>query len=147
MKKSPLNLLLLLLLVVSGFTAASQEMVVIVNKENPVDAMKKIEVKLYYMRKIKKSWPDLGEVIRPAGLSMDNDARKEFLSTIMKMDQSQLDAYFKQVQFSTGDKVPPLFPSEEELIEFVVAHKGALAYVSTASYNEHKGKVKAVSIK
>jgi len=130
-----------------GFTATSQEMVVVVNKENPVSTMKKIEVKPYYMRKIKKSWPDLGEAIKPAGLSIDNGARKEFLSTVMKMDQAQLDAYFKQVQFSTGDKVPPLFATEQELIEFISNNKGALAYVSTASYNSNKDKVKAVSIK
>lgn len=147
MKKSLLSLFVFVFFIGIGYSAASQEMVVIVNNSNPVSTMKKIEVKLYYMRKIKKSWPDLGKSIQPAGLSEDNAARQEFLSTIMKMNQGQLDAYFKQVQFSTGDKMPPMFATENELIEFVSTNEGALAYVSTSVFNASGGKVKAVSVK
>jgi ABC-type phosphate transport system substrate-binding protein len=122
----------------------AQEVVVIVNKDNPVSTMSQIEVKLYYMRKIKQQWPALGVAILPVGLKSDSPAKSSFHSVIMKMSESELEAYFKQRQFSNAEAMPATFNSENDIIDYVSRNKGAIAYVSKASYEASSGKVKSV---
>ena len=124
--------------------AMAQNMVVIVNKDNPVSSMKQIEVKLYYMRKIKQEWPALGIAVLPAGLSTSNPAKSTFLAEIMKMSASELDAYFKQRQFANAEPLPATFSSETELIEYVSKNKGAIAYVSKGAFDSFGNGVKSV---
>ncbi|MFY0686584.1 MAG: hypothetical protein JXQ90_05440 [Cyclobacteriaceae bacterium] len=131
-------------IVLMSFSALSQETVIIVNNDNPVETMKSIEVKLYYMRKVKQVWPDLGEQIVPVGSSVDSPARKLFLSKIMKLSSKQLDAYFKQRQFANGEALPPALGSDEEIIKYVSENKGAIGYVSQAAFSASGGVVKSV---
>lgn len=137
----------ILLLIVTGFAmpkSQAQEVVVIVNSENPVASMSQIEVKLYYMRKIKQQWPAMGIAILPAGLSANSSAKSGFLSQIMKMTDSELAAYFKQRQFANAEAIPEKFSSETELIAYVANNKGAIAYVSQSAFENADGGIKAV---
>lgn len=137
---------LLLIAGISTSKASAQDFVIIVNQANTISTMKSVEVKLYYMRKIKQQWPDLGVAILPVGLSTDNSAKQAFLSNVMKMSASELEAYFKQRQFANAEALPASFATEEELIDYVARNKGAIGYVSKVAYDAKSSKVKAISI-
>jgi ABC-type phosphate transport system substrate-binding protein len=40
-------------------------LVIIVNKDNPISALSASEAKLYYLRKLKNRWPGINKNIRP----------------------------------------------------------------------------------
>lgn len=122
----------------------AQDVVIIVNNANPINIMMPVEVKLYYMRNVKQEWPQINEKILPVGLTYDSRAKSAFLNGIMRMSSAQLDAYYQQRAFSNGDPMPPHYASEADVIAYVINNKGALGYVSTATYEAVSSRVKAV---
>lgn len=137
----------LVLWISTGVTKVSaQDFVVIVNNSNGISSMKSVEVKLYYMRKIKQQWPEMGVAILPVGISSNQKSKEAFLTTVMKMSDSELDAYFKQRQFANAEALPATFATEEEVIDYVAKNKGAIGYVSKAVYDAKSTKVKALTI-
>ena len=124
--------------------SAAQQVVVIVNNENPVNDLKQIEAKLYYLKKIKQTWPSINEVIRPVERSGTSESKSVFLKSILKMTESEVEAYFKQRQFANAEPTPPSFASDSEIIRYVSENKGAIGYVSQAAYSSSGGIVKAV---
>lgn len=127
--------------------ANAQTVAIIVNTQNPVEQMSQIEVKLYYMRKIKQTWPGLGSVIIPVGYRPDSPFKQAFLSQIMKMSNSALDSYFKQREFANAETIPDQLMSEAEVIDYVSKNTGAIGYVSIAALDGAKNKVKSVLTK
>lgn len=124
--------------------AKGQELVVIVNNDNPVVEMRQIEAKLYYLRKIKKVWPEMDANIRPASLSPGVSIHEAFLKKVLKMSGPEVNAYFKQRQFANAEQVPPSFQSEQQMLDYVKETPGAIGYVSKEFYERIKGQVKGV---
>lgn len=146
MKNLKIKLILACFILVLGsisLKAQAQEMVVIVNNANPAESMKQIEVKLHYMRKIKKRWSN-SEAILPVQLVGKLDANQIFLAKVMKMSQTEVAGYFKQRQFSNGESLPEKFDNESELIDYVSENIGAIGYVSKSAYDSSSSRVKAI---
>lgn len=122
----------------------AQTVVVIVNNDNPIGDMKQIEAKLYFLKKIKKSWPALGVSISPVRMSGNSSAKQAFLSGILKMTESEVDGYYKQRQFANAEQMPQSFANDEQVIAYVSNNPGAIGYVSQAAFEAAAGKVKAV---
>ena len=72
-----------MLLGVGGCYAQNLDVAIIVNKENTVDKLSAGEVKLYWLRKIKKRWPDLNKNIKPVDRKAGNPEQDAFYSTIV----------------------------------------------------------------
>jgi ABC-type phosphate transport system substrate-binding protein len=127
-------------------TAQVQEngIVIIVNNENPVGPMDKSEVKLFYLRIVKHSWPGNKAIIRPAYYSGDNMVMDAFLKKVLRMTKQQMQSYFRGKEYSESLPMPPAFASEEEIVNYVANNKGGIAYVSSDAYTKYSARVKMV---
>jgi ABC-type phosphate transport system substrate-binding protein len=128
-----------------GFKPAGTEIAIIVNKENPIANLSNSEAKLYWLRKIKKRWPELNKNIKPVdrkGKCAEQDA---YYSKVLGMSASDVENYFTQKQYESAEKPQDKFANDAAIIDFVAGEPGAIGFVNVASLNaEAKSKVKVV---
>ncbi|HZX74493.1 MAG TPA: hypothetical protein VFE57_08740 [Cyclobacteriaceae bacterium] len=145
--KLKLIILQLLFISLTAFAPAPTEIAIIVNKENNVDKLSSGEVKLYWLRKIKKRWPDLNKNIKPADRKSKCAEQDAFYSKVLSMSASDVETYFTQKQYESAEKPQDKFASDSDMINFIAEEAGAIGYVNTASLTaEAKAKVKVVLI-
>ena len=100
----------LFIIAVLHFTAttflnpAPAEVAIIVNNENPVGQLSAGEVKLYWLRKIKKRWPVVNKNIKPVDRKTTNPDQDIFYSKVLGMSASDVETYFNQKQYESGEK-------------------------------------------
>lgn len=136
-----------LFVMLTAFSPAPTDIAIIVNKENTVDKLSSGEVKLYWLRKIKKRWPDLNKNIKPADRKSKNSDQDTFYSKVLGMTASDVETYFTQKQYESGEKPQDKFASDAAMIDFVSEEAGAIGFVNTASLSpEAKAKVKVVLV-
>lgn len=117
---------------------------IIANKDNPITVLTASEVKLYYLRKIKKRWPGINKNIRPADRKKKCAERDSFYS-MLGMTDSQVEQYFMNKQLQNAERPPDKFSTEDELIDFVADEIGAIGYIKASSVTpEVLAKVKIV---
>jgi ABC-type phosphate transport system substrate-binding protein len=123
------------------------EVAVIVNKENPVEKLTAGEVKLYWLRKIKKRWPELNKNIKPVDRKNRNADQDAFYSKVLGMSATDVETYFNEKQYESGEKPQDKFASDDAIIDFVGEEVGAIGFVNAGSLTpETKAKVKVVLI-
>lgn len=124
--------------------AATESIVVIVNKGNPVSALSLSEVRLYYLRRIKKRWPEIDKNIRPADLKKSSEERDAFYK-LLGLNDAQVEQYFVTKQLQNAERPPDKFATEAEMIDFVAGEVGAIGYIKAKSVTpEVLAKVKVV---
>ena len=125
-------------------TTAAERIVIIVHKDNPVATLSASEVKLYYLRRIKKRWPGIDKNIRPVDRKKKCDERDAFYS-IIGLNESQIEQYFVNKQLQNAERPPDKFATETEMIAFVAEEIGAIGYIKASSVTpEILAKVKIV---
>lgn len=118
---------------------------VIVNMDNPVTKLTRDEVKLYYLRKIKKRWPELNKNIRPADRKKPCAERNTFYSAVLDMNADDVEHYFVNKQIQNAERPQDKFNTEEEMIDFVADEPGAIGYIKTSSITDKvRARVKVV---
>jgi ABC-type phosphate transport system substrate-binding protein len=132
-----------------GFTNAptpfAESIVVIVNKDNPIEKLTAGEAKLYYTRKIKKRWPGIEKNIRPADRKNKCLERDAFYSGVLGMKDIDVEEYFLNKQLQNAERPPDKFASESDLISFVADEPGAIGYIRASSVTaDVKARVKIV---
>jgi ABC-type phosphate transport system substrate-binding protein len=124
---------------------AESGLVVIVNKDNPVGNLSAGEVKLYYLRKIKKRWPELNKNIRPADRKSKCSEREAFYANVLGMTADEVEQYFVTKQLQNAERPQDKFMTEADLINFIGEEPGAIGYVSAKSLTQElKAKVKVI---
>jgi len=111
---------------------AAERIVIIVHKDNPVTLLTASEVKLYYLRRIKKRWPDIDKNIRPADRKKKCDERDAFYS-ILGLSETQIEQYFVNKQLQNAERPPDKLATESEMITFVAEEIGAIGYMKASS--------------
>jgi ABC-type phosphate transport system substrate-binding protein len=120
---------------------------IIVHKDNPVASLTAAEAKLYWLRKIKKRWPEINKNIRPAGYKTNNAAQTAFYGTVLKMSSSDVDTYFTQKQYESADKPQDKLATDADMVAFVAGEPGAIGFIETSALSAgDKGKVKVVLV-
>jgi ABC-type phosphate transport system substrate-binding protein len=136
-----------LFVVLTAFAPAAPEIAVIVNKENTFEKLTAGEVKLYWLRKIKKRWPDLNKNIKPVDRKGANPEQDVFYSKVLGMSAADVETFFTQKQYESGEKPQDKFASDAAIIDFVGEEPGAIGFVNTASLTATaKEKVKIVLV-
>lgn len=121
------------------------EFAIIINRENTINALTASEVKLYYLRKLKKRWTEINKNIRPVDRKASCPEQNAFYSKILSMSATDVEKYFTSKQLQNAERPPDKFASDSEVINFVASEPGAIGYVSVRSLTEeNKGKVKVV---
>jgi ABC-type phosphate transport system substrate-binding protein len=128
-------------------TPAPPEVAIIVNTENPVGQLSAGEVKLYWLRKIKKRWPVVNKNIKPVDRKTTNPDQDIFYSKVLGMSASDVETYFNQKQYESGEKPQDKFGSDDAIIDFVSQEVGAIGFVNASSLSaQAKSKVKIVLV-
>jgi hypothetical protein len=144
--KNIIILIPVLFIVLTAF-APSAEIAIIVNKENTVEKLTVGEVKLYWLRKIKKRWPELNKNIKPVDRKTTNPEQDAFYAKVLGMSAADVDTYFSQRQYEAAEKPQDKFATDAAVIDFVSEEAGAIGFVNTASLSaEAKAKIKIVLI-
>ncbi|MBI3220181.1 MAG: hypothetical protein HYZ44_11775 [Bacteroidetes bacterium] len=139
-------IILLLLISSSSFTSiADGRIAVIVNNDNPVEKLTAGEAKLYWLRKIKKRWPETNKNILPADRKAKCAERDAFYSKVLNMNADDVESYFSNRQYQNAEKPQDKFNSDSEIIEFVSKEIGGIGFVSLSALSgDAKSKVKVV---
>jgi len=125
-------------------TAPADTIAVIVNKGNPISLLTASEVKLYYLRRIKKRWPVINKNIRPADQKKHSDERDAFYA-LLGLTEFEVEQYFVTKQLQNAERPPDKFSTEADLINFVEDEIGAIGYIKASSVTpELMEKVKVV---
>lgn len=145
--KTTFILAVLLFVTLTAFAPAATEVAIIINKENPVEKLTAGEVKLYWLRKIKKRWPELNKNIKPVDRKTKNAEQDAFYSKVLGMSAADVDTYFNAKQYESGEKPQDKFSSDADIINFIGEEAGAIGFVNVASLTpEAKAKVKVVLV-
>ena len=143
MKKN-IILIISILFSISLYTkgALAYDFYVIVNKQNPIKEATKEEIAKWFLKK-KTSWPN-GEKIEPVDQKSSAKIRKDFSKEILNKNVSAVRSYWQRIIFS-GRGVPPIEKeNDQQVIEYVKNHPGAVGYVSK---NANIDAVKKITIK
>ncbi|TAH27068.1 MAG: hypothetical protein EAZ07_02205 [Cytophagales bacterium] len=141
-----------LLIIALGFSlsfktpdASEASISIIVNKENPISTLTTGEVKLYWLRKIKKRWPEINKNIKPADRKSNSPEQAAFYKKVLNMTGTDVEAYFTQKQYENAEKPQDKFANDIAIIDFVSEEVGAVGYVNTSSLSgDYKNKVKVI---
>jgi ABC-type phosphate transport system substrate-binding protein len=139
-------LLLTTVLLVFAFPSAvaradSPEFRIVVHPQNPNGAVTREFLNDAFLKKATR-WKD-GESLRPVDLRSDSAVRKRFSQTVLKRSVAAVRSYWAQRIFSGRGVPPPELDSDAAVIEYVLKHRGAVGYVSSAT---KLGQAKVVSI-
>lgn len=122
---------------------AEKALCIIVNSANPVASMTDSEAKLYYLRKVKKRWPEINKNIQPVDRASAGIERDVFYEKILKMNADNVEKYFSEKEYQNAEPNRKKVQNEAEMIQFVADNVGAIGFASKDAANGNS-KVKIV---
>ena len=100
---------------------------VIVHPDNAVTDVARDVLREAYLKKAIE-WPG-GETIRPIDLTTRFTQRERFAHEVLRKTPAQLKSYWNQQIFSGKGVPPPEASSPGDVVNYVVAHRGAVGYI------------------
>ncbi len=115
---------------------------VIVHAASPASSLTRDQLSRFFLKKA-TAWED-GRTVTPADLFEASPVRVAFSMEVHRKSVAAVKAYWQQRIFSGSDVPPPEFAADSEVLTYVRARPGAIAYVSAGA--ELAG-VKAVQVR
>ena len=125
MKKT---VLLLWVLLSWGIFPVFPDVLIITNRGTEISSLKKKEIKDIFTGK-RTRWNGSGKII--IATLKNSGVHEEFLRQFVKKTPSQFRNFWRRKVFTGEGKIPKVFTSEANLIDFVARTKGAVAYISS----------------
>jgi ABC-type phosphate transport system substrate-binding protein len=123
--------LVLIALSATGLGDGRAGYVVIVSTNNPVSAVDREFLTAAFLKKT-TTWGN-GDVIHPVDLPPGSPTRRQFTEEVLRRSIPEVKGYWQQRIFSGRDVPPPELDSDEDVIQYVLKHDGAVGYVSGAA--------------
>ncbi len=101
---------------------------VIVHPRNPLHDVERAELARMFLKKVTR-WPD-ETAARPVDLRQNAEARREFSEAVLGRSVGAVRSYWQQAIFTGRDTPPPELESDEAVVKYVLANRGAVGYVS-----------------
>jgi ABC-type phosphate transport system substrate-binding protein len=118
----------------------AQDVLVIANKDVPVDALSRNEIKSIFLgEKIK--WNNDSKI---TFVILKTEVHDLFLKEYLGNTAAQYLNYWKKMVFTGKSKSPKSFSDTEKLIDYIAETGGAVGYLPASAYND---KVKIISVK
>ncbi len=146
---------LALLLIIGSFKISppgNTSIAVIICNDNPIafkdnPALSVSIVKSYFLRKGRKKWSEMNKDILPVDRKKNCPERELFYVKVLNKTAFEVESYFIEQQYQSGEDPPHKFSSDKEIIDFVGDEIGAIGYININSLTtEAKTKVKVVLI-
>jgi len=129
------------LLIICSFSASAGDYVVIVNKQNPAEAVSKSDLKKYFFKNL-VFWKNGTKVI-PVDYLDTHPLASSFSMDVLDMNLEEKKHKMVANVFSGKSTPPRQLATEEEVIETVSTNVGAIGYVSVRTNTD---KVKVVQL-
>jgi ABC-type phosphate transport system substrate-binding protein len=108
---------------------AGRELVVIVHTASPAAKLTAAEVKDYYLKK-QGAWSD-GSKVRP--VQQSGEIRDSFVKRTLGMSINDFERYWLQLKYSAAESPPKQVDTDDDVVRFVGAMKGAIGFVDATS--------------
>ncbi len=113
---------------------------IIVNSNNPISSISAEDISDLFLKKVIE-W-DNGITVVPVDKEENSPERISFSNDILKRSVTAVTAYWYQKLFTGRDEPPRIEQFDEDILKFVHANTGAIAYVAkTISLNNFNVKV------
>lgn len=126
-----------------SFSESSDNVVFIVNIDNPLTEISAADISDYYFKR-KRQWSN-NESVRFLDRTTSNRSHEIFLKSILKKSKLEVELYWIGQKLYEGDSAPLRETSDNATIQFVSSFKGAIAYVSADTVIE-SDKVKIIKL-
>jgi hypothetical protein len=134
--------MLAIAMLASRAIASDDRFKIIVNPASGIQSVDRDFLREAYLKKATE-WSN-GETVHPLDLSPQFPARERFTHDVLHKTPSQLKTYWNQQIFSGKGVPPPEVESTSAAIEYVLANKGAVAYLPA---DADAGKAKVIPIR
>jgi ABC-type phosphate transport system substrate-binding protein len=104
---------------------------VIVNKENPIQEVDRGFLSNAFLKRVTR-WPS-GLYIRPVDRRTEDSVREAFTEDVFGRPPSAIRNTWLQAIFDGSGVPPPELDSDEAVVKYVLAHPGAVGYVSASA--------------
>lgn len=121
-------LLLMILFFSSAIESPAGSIIVIAHKDFPVDALTIEEIQRIFLGK-KTTWNSLNK-ITPICLKTGK-SHESFVRSILDMNPSQFDIFWKKAVFIGTGKPPRSFSGEPDVVKSVMATPGGVGYIDS----------------
>ena len=135
MKALILILTLLNTILYSTVSYAAESLVVVVNKNNPINEMNRSEVIDLFLGKY-VAFPD-GSKATPIELSGDNEIKKDFYQQLVGMSLSRINAYWARIRFSGRQRNAIEQDSEHEVLTLLNNDISTISYIRRSLVTEN----------
>ncbi|MGS2722066.1 hypothetical protein [Paraglaciecola aestuariivivens] len=115
-------------------TVSSNELVLVVNKNNPTKTLTRSQLIDLYMGKY-VAFPD-GTKAVPVDIESDENTKKQFYESLVGMPLARVNAYWSKVKFSGRARPPTQQKDEQAILNFVSETENAIAYVHQSSVTD-----------
>jgi ABC-type phosphate transport system substrate-binding protein len=105
--------------------------VIIVDPNNAVTSVERKFLEETFLKKLTR-WPN-DDAMHPADLAPNSPVRRKFTEDVLNRSVEAVKGYWQQRIFSGRDVPPPEFGSDQEVLDYVLKHAGAVGYVSGAT--------------
>ncbi|MBU3003243.1 hypothetical protein KO534_07785 [Paraglaciecola arctica] len=110
------------------------ELVLVVHKDNPTDALSRSQLIDLYMGKY-VAFPDGARAV-PVDIEEDLETREKFYELLVGMSLARVNAYWSKVKFSGRARPPTQQKDEKAILNFVTQTENAIAYVHQNSVTD-----------
>lgn len=143
LRKARLHIIVILgtILLFGHVPCAFANVVIIVNKNNPVKAVKRGTVASYFLKK-STSW-DTGARVVPIDLTAKDPARQEFSEWILKKSAKSVEEHWIGESLTGGKSAPDIVGDATLAKKRVAAELGAIGYIDNTALDSS---VKAVEV-
>ncbi len=133
-----IKIIVMAALAIGWFTARTSlgftDVVIIVNRENPVKTMKKSVLARYFLKKTTR-W-DSGTRVVPIDLTVSNPVRKEFSEGVLQKSPHEVEEYWIAESLTGGKSAPEIVTDSDLVKKRVAAEAGALGYLDKTQVDE-----------
>jgi ABC-type phosphate transport system substrate-binding protein len=118
----------------SSSSAGPDDIVVIVNPQNPIAAIDSGDLRPIFQT-TKTSWGNSAGDAMPLNLPDDNPLRQEFDKAVLGLDPDRVARYWQDRKIRGGARPPVKVSSTSAVVKGVAAKTGAVGYVKASEAN------------
>lgn len=128
MSNHVIRILLLTCAVISTHSTAD-EILVIVNPENPIDALDQKQIQQLFLGRM-SLFPNSEIKVSAVDQNESSQAYQRFYKNVMNINETKLKRYRAYYLFSGKGQVPKTMDSIEGLLQYVSKNQNAIAYIN-----------------
>ncbi len=136
--------LLVIILLTLPLKGWGKDLLVIVNKDNPMSFITKQQIVDLFMGR--SPYFPSGDAVVKLDAPSSSKVREHFYQSLVNMSLPEVNAYWARLMFSGRATPPMLVPNEKDIVKLVASNSNAIGYISKSSSQELTGDVKTIFV-